>query len=219
MDITLENSAMLKLIVFDCDGVLFDSRKANRIYYNDLLSAFDHPPMDDQELDFVHSHNVTDSVSHIFQKHPAADLEAVHRHRLSQSYTPYLAHMVMEPDLIDFLDSVKAHYHLAISTNRTTTMKPLLETYGLTDYFELVVTPMDVESPKPAPDALLKIFSHFNCRPEETIFIGDSEVDQKHTENANVDLIAFKNKQLQARYYVERFMQILELKPFHHLVR
>ena len=58
---------MLKLIVFDCDGVLFDSREANRIYYNDLLKAFNHPPMDDQELEYVHSHNVTDSVSHIFQ--------------------------------------------------------------------------------------------------------------------------------------------------------
>lgn len=210
---------MLKLIVFDCDGVLFDSREANRIYYNDLLSAFDHPPMDDQELEFVHSHNVTDSVSHIFEKHRATDLEAVHRHRLSQSYTPYLSYMVIEPDLIEFLDIVKVHYQLAISTNRTTTMKPLLDSYELTDYFELVVTPMDVKSPKPAPDALLKIFSHFNCRPEETIFIGDSVIDQQHTENTGVDLIAFKNKLLKARYQVDRFMQILELEPFHHLAR
>ncbi len=210
---------MLKLIVFDCDGVLFDSREANRIYYNDLLSAFDQSPMDDQELEFVHSHNVTDSVAHIFRKYPATDLDAVHRHRLSQSYTPYLAHMVMEPDLLEFLNTVKDHYLLAISTNRTTTMKPLLEAYGLTDYFELVVTSMDVENPKPAPDALLKIFSHFNCSPEETIFIGDSVIDQQHSENAGVDLIAFRNKLLQARYYVDRFRQILELKPFRHLAR
>lgn len=219
MDITHENSTMLKLIVFDCDGVLFDSREANRIYYNDLLSAFGQPPMDDRELEFAHSHNVTDSVSHIFRNYPATDLEAVHRHRQSQSYTPYLSHMVMEPDLLEFLNTVKDRYHLAISTNRTTTMKPLLEAYGLTDYFELVVTSMDVDNPKPAPDALLKIFSHFNCSPEETIFIGDSVIDQQHAENAGVDLIAFKNKLLQARYHIDRFMQILELKPFHHLAR
>ena len=30
----------LKLITFDCDGVMFDSRDVNRIYYNDLLAAF-----------------------------------------------------------------------------------------------------------------------------------------------------------------------------------
>ena len=31
---------MLKLIVFDCDGVLFDSRAANEAFYNDMLAAF-----------------------------------------------------------------------------------------------------------------------------------------------------------------------------------
>ena len=210
---------MLKLIVFDCDGVLFDSREANRIYYNDLLRAFNQPPMDDQELDYVHSHNVNDSVTHIFQKHRDTDLEEVHRYRQAHSYTPYLAHMVIEPDLKEFLDIVKPHYRLAISTNRTTTMKPLLEAYELTSYFELVVTSMDVANPKPAPDALLKIFAHLDCRPEETIFIGDSEVDQRHTENSGVDLIAFKNDRLKARFYVHNFMQILDLEPFHKLGR
>ena len=210
---------MLNLIVFDCDGVLFDSREANRVYYNDLLRAFKHSPMDDQELDYVHSHNVTDSVSHIFRKYPATDLEGVHRYRQEQSYTPYLSHMVMEPDLKQFLDIVKPIYHLAISTNRTTTMRPLLESYGLTTYFELVVTSIDVPNPKPAPDALFKIFSHFGCRPEETIFIGDSEVDRQHTENAGVDLIACKNRHLKARFHVDKFMQILELEPFHYLGR
>ena len=205
---------MLKLIVFDCDGVLFDSREANRIYYNDLLKSFNHPPMDEKELDYVHSHNVNDSVSHIFRKYAATGLEEVHRFREAHSYTPYLSHMIIEPDLLDFLDIVKPHYRLAISTNRTTTMKPLLASHGLTSYFELVVTAMDIANPKPAPDALLKIFSHFDCRPEETIFIGDSEVDQQHTENAGVDLIAFKNELLKARFHVQRFMQILELEPF-----
>ena len=210
-------TAMLKLIVFDCDGVLFDSKEANRIYYNDLLNAFDHPPMNDRELEYVHSHNVIDSVSHIFRRYPDTNLDEVHRYRQSHSYTPYLSHMVMEPDLLEFLEVVRHRYHLAISTNRTTTMKPLLESYDLTSYFELVVTSIDVPHPKPAPDALFKIFSHFGCGPVETIFIGDSEVDQKHTENAGVDLIAFKNQGLKARYHVDRFMQILELSPFHQL--
>ena len=206
---------MLKLIVFDCDGVLFDSREANRIYYNDLLGAFGHPSMDDRELEYAHSHNVTDSVSHIFGKYPDTDLDEVHLYRQSHSYTPYLSHMIIEPDLKEFLEIVRHRYHLAITTNRTTTMKPLLEAHDLSSYFELVVTSMDVPRPKPAPDALHKIFTHFKCRPKETIFIGDSEVDLQHTKNAGVDLIAFKNRRLQARYHVDRFMQILELSPFH----
>lgn len=207
----------LKLIVFDCDGVLFDSRDANRTYYNDLLAAFNLPAMDETELQYVHSRNVDDSVAHIFRKHPEADLDAVHRHRQSTDYSPYLFFMNMEPDLKEFLERVKPHYRLAISTNRTTTMKPLLEAYELSDYFELVVTSMDVEHPKPAPDALLKILDHFDCAPGETIFIGDSEVDREHTQNAGVDLIAFKNKDLTAAYHVDSFMDVLGLEPFKDL--
>ena len=56
----------LKLVIFDCDGVMFDSRDANRIYYNQLLEKFDYPLMDREEEDYVHSHNVMDSVSFIF---------------------------------------------------------------------------------------------------------------------------------------------------------
>jgi len=207
----------LKLITFDCDGVMFDSRDVNRIYYNDLLAAFSQPPMSEDELQFVHSHNVEQSVAHIFRNQADIEIDSVHRYRLENDYTPYLSHMRMEPDLIDFLELVRPHFRLAISTNRTTTMKTLLETYGLSDYFELVVTAMDVAQPKPAADALLKIFDHFNCTPRETIFIGDSEVDRLHTENAGVELIAFKNKKLDAAYHVESFMEILDLEPFQRL--
>ena len=33
-------------IIFDCDGVLFESRKANLAYYNAVLSQFGEPPVD-----------------------------------------------------------------------------------------------------------------------------------------------------------------------------
>jgi len=205
---------MVSLIVFDCDGVLFDSRAANRAYYNDLLALFDCNPMSDAELDYVHCHNVNDAVDHIFSGYPEIELTRVHRRRQELDYEPYLSSMIMEQDLPRFLDAVTRNYRLAISTNRSTTMKPLLQRFGLTDYFELVVTSMDVDNPKPAPDALLKIFNHFACGPAETIFIGDSEVDRLHAHNAGVDLIAFKNRGLAARYHVDCFMDILALPPF-----
>lgn len=205
---------MLSLIVFDCDGVLFDSRDANRKYYNDLLNSFGCKAMTEDELEFVHCHNVNDSVAHIFRNHGTIDLADVHLHREHLDYAPYLSYMIMEPDLVPFLDTIAPRYRLAISTNRTTTMIPLLETFNLKNYFELVVTSMDVAQPKPAPDALYKIFDHFNYGPEETIFIGDSEVDQLHTKNAGVDLIAFKNPLLKAKFHVDCFMDILDLPPF-----
>lgn len=205
---------MLKLVIFDCDGVLFDSREANRAYYNRLLDQFGCPPMDENEVDYVHSHNVTDSVSHIFRTHNEVRQDAVDRYRTELDYTPFLEHMIMEPDLIDFLRLIKPRYHTAISTNRTTTMPLLLDIFQLHPWFEQVVTALDTPRPKPAPDALHMILNNFQVGVEEAIYIGDSEVDREHAGSIGMKLIAFKNPALKAEYHVNSFMEITQLTPF-----
>lgn len=207
---------MLRLVVFDCDGVMFDSRETNRIYYNDLLSAFDYPPMNETELNYVHMHHVTDSVNFIFRNHHRQNMAEVHRYRTELDYTPYLSHMIMEPDLVTFLDTIQPYCKLAISTNRSTTMGQLLEQFGLSRYFQLIVTSLDVKNPKPAPDALFEILTFFDCPASEAIYIGDTIVDRQHTSAAGVSLIAFKNPELPAEYHVNSFTEILQLPPFVH---
>jgi len=205
---------MLKLIVFDCDGVMFDSRDANRMYYNFLLNHFGIGEMNEDEVSFVHIHSVNQSIEYIFRDHSHIPLEKVHQFRSNTGYAPFLKYMSIEPDLIEFLDKVAKRYFLAISTNRTNTMIPLLQSYGLEHYFGKVMTAASAPRPKPAPDALLEILAYYNCRPEETLFIGDSVIDEQHAASCNVDLIAFKNRALNSRFHVSSFMEILELPPF-----
>lgn len=205
---------MLKLVVFDCDGVMFSSRESNRMYYNDLLQAFSCPPMNEDELNYVHIHNVNNSVAHIFRNHPRVAPDAVNVYRRNLDYTPYLRYMSMEPDLIAFLEVIKPRYRTAISTNRTDTMETILDTFALRPWFDMVVTALVAPRPKPAPDGLEMILERFQVRPEETIYIGDSVIDQEHCAGVGVDLIAFKNKTLEARYHVDDFMSIVKLPPF-----
>lgn len=204
---------MLKLIVFDCDGVMFSSRESNRVYYNHLLHTFGCPPMDETELAYVHIHNVNNSVRHIFRNHPQVDVDAVNAYRLRLDYTPYLRYMEMEPDLPDFLRTIKPRYHTAISTNRTDTMDNILDTFALRPWFDMVVTASSAPRPKPAPDGLRMILEHFQVQPDEAIYIGDSVIDEEHCAGVGVDLIAFRNEELQARYRVNSFLEILDLPP------
>ena len=210
---------MLKLVIFDCDGVLFDSREANRAYYNNLLQQFGCPPLNEEEVDYIHSHNVTDSVAHIFRKHDGIRQDLIHRYRTELDYTPFLQHMIMEPDLMEFLRLIKPRYHTAISTNRTNTMPMLLDIFKLRPWFEQVVTALDTPRPKPSPDGLRMILDNFKVNISETIYIGDSVVDLEHTQSMGVKLIAFKNPKLQAEYHVENFMEILQLEPFIPLAK
>ena len=205
---------MLKLVVFDCDGVMFDSKNLNLHYYNHLLEHFGHPPMSVAELDHVHIHNVADSVAHIFRNHTKPSLEEVHQFRATLDYSSFLHHMTMEEDLVFFLDTIRERYHLAISTNRSDTMDTLLAAFELTEYFGKVMTATNAKRPKPAPDAMWEILEYYGCDPVETIYIGDSIVDQHHAESSGVPLIAFRNKSLQAPFHVTTFTEILDLPPF-----
>jgi phosphoglycolate phosphatase len=205
---------MIKLIIFDCDGVMFDSKFANQEYYNQLLTHFHRPAMGPEELEHVHIHNVMDSIRHIFRHYPQQDLAEVNAYRMSLDYTPFLHHMRMEPDLVEFLDATTPRYHRAISTNRTNTMVPILQMFHLQNYFDKVMTAENARRPKPAPDALLEILDYFHCTTDEAIYIGDSIIDREHTANCDMQLIAFNNPGLPAEYHVTSFMEILELPPF-----
>ena len=205
--------ATLKLVVFDCDGVMFDSKYANRKYYNHMLEKFGHPLMNEEEEDYVHSHNVIEAVSHIFRNYPE-EIDKVHQYRITVDYTPFLKYMVMEPDLKEFLSILKPKFHTAISTNRSTTMPAVMEMYDLNPYFDLVVTSLDVEQPKPHVEALVKILDHFQVSADEAVYIGDSMVDREHTSGLNMRLISFKNPELPAEYHVSRFLDIPQLPIF-----
>lgn len=205
--------APLKLVIFDCDGVMFDSKDANRIYYNHLLEEFGHPLMDEQEEDYVHSHNVLDSVNFIFRKYPR-EIEEVNQYRISVDYTPYLKYMVIEPDLKQFLGMLKPKFYTAISTNRSNTMPSVMKMHDLESYFDLVVTSLDVEQPKPHTEGLVRILNHFQLSASEAVYIGDSMVDREHTAGVNMRLISFKNPDLPAEYYVNSFLEIPNLPIF-----
>lgn len=205
--------ADIKLVIFDCDGVMFDSRNANKHYYNHILEKFGHPPMDEAELDYVHMHHVMDSVRHIFRNYPQ-DYDRADAYRRSVDYTPFLQYMIMEPDLLEFLHFLRPARKTAISTNRTTTMPAVLDMFNLAALFDKVVTAMDVDRPKPHPAALHKILDHFGLAVGNAVYIGDSMVDREHTASIGMPLIAFKNRELPAEYHVSSFMEIPGLPCF-----
>jgi HAD superfamily hydrolase (TIGR01509 family) len=122
--------------------------------------------------------------------------------------------MAIEPDLLEFLAAVRPPLLTAISTNRTSTMAAVLDTFNLRPHFDLVVTALDVARPKPHPEALLKILAGFGLRSEEGIFIGDTQVDVDHAAAVGMPLIAFRSPSLHAAYHVSSFREALKLAPF-----
>lgn len=194
---------MIKLVAFDCDGVLFDSRQANIAFYNDILAHFGQPQMALAAEDYVHSHTVWESLHYIFRNYP--DLAAVLSYCRNFDYSPFIPMMVEEPHLREFLGFLRPTWFTALATNRTTTTGAVLTYHGLADDFDLVVSAQDVSRPKPHPESFERILSHFGLEPREAIFIGDSEVDEAFAANAGVPLVAYRNPRLHAAHHLDSF--------------
>ena len=195
-----------KAVIFDCDGVMFDTSEANRSFYNSVLAQFGQPLLTDDQFAYVHAHTVDDSIAHLF-KTPEAVSKA-QAYRKAMSYLPFIADMLIEPDLVPLLTRLRPQCRTAIATNRTDTMNRVMEQFSLTDLFDMVVCAQDVQNPKPAPDPLLKILKAFRLRPEQALFIGDSTVDQDTAAAAGVPFAAYDNPSLTADYHVSRLAEI-----------
>jgi phosphoglycolate phosphatase-like HAD superfamily hydrolase len=194
---------LIKLVAFDCDGVLFDSKLANIAFYNGILTHFGRPPLSPAAVDYIHSHTVGESLEYIFQGYP--NLQAVRDFVRTFDYGPFIAMMVEEPHLREFLQFLRPHRYTALATNRTTTTGAVLRYHRLADDFDMVVSAQDVSRPKPHPESFVRILAHFNLQPHEAIFIGDSRVDEQFAANAGVPFVAYRNPRLTANYYLESF--------------
>ena len=94
--------APFKVISFDCDGVLFDSKRANEEYYGRLARDFGRDRLTPDEIEFVHTHTVFQSVDHVFRETPEV-IEAVHKVRAERGYGPFVKLMVPAPGIYDCL--------------------------------------------------------------------------------------------------------------------
>ena len=199
----------IKAIAFDCDGVLFDTEQANRVYYNRVLRHFGRSAMTDEQFAFVHMHTVYESLSYLFRDQKT--LEAVHEYRKHMDYQQFLKYLKLEPNLVALLEKIRPQKKTAIATNRTDTMDRLLIEFELDGYFDFVVTCNDVENPKPHPDVLLRILDHFGLAAYEVIYVGDSRVDELAAKAAGIPLVAYRNPELVSDYHIDNLKQLEDL--------
>jgi phosphoglycolate phosphatase len=194
---------------------MFDSRQANVNYYNTLLAHFNLPPMNKEKEAFVHMHTADDSVRHIFRE--THYVEEAQAYRMEIDYTPFIKDMIMEPGLKKLLRLLKPGFGLAVATNRSNTIGGVLEHYGLEQFFDIVVSSLDVQKPKPHPEAIQKILDRFQISPQQSIYVGDSLVDYETAKAAGTPFIAYKNRSLEADYHANFLMDIAGLllaQPF-----
>lgn len=186
----------ISCVIYDCDGVLFDSLDANQRLYNHICVSMGRSPITDTELAFCHVHTVFESLHHLFN-HDAEQEARAAEFLKGVNLSDFISYLKMEPHVIEILDVLRARgIATAISTNRTTTMKPIMERFNLWPHFDMVVSALDVERPKPDPESVEKILAELQVERAKTLYVGDSEIDRRTARSAGLRFVAYKHSEL-----------------------
>ena len=200
----------LRGIVFDCDGVLFESRKANLAYYNAVLAHFDEPPV--AEDDHANAHICHTAASTHVLRHLLGEKRAPQALSIAAQldYRQFIPYMEPEPGMRQALAALAGLLPLAVATNRGQSMPCILEHFGLSSYFSTVVTSRDVRNPKPAPDMLYEAAKRMKLAPRELLFVGDSELDQAAANAAGMSFAIYRGD-LEADLRLEHLGELVPL--------
>jgi phosphoglycolate phosphatase len=198
-----------QVIIYDCDGVLIDSRRSNQAFYDHILQRFGLPPMTPEQLDVVHVSTARAAIDFLFQGSP--HLAAAQAYQLNIDNAPFISLIKPEPHVRVILEYLRPAYHPAIATNRGKSLPLVLQHLKLADLFDLTVSCYDVSRPKPHPECLQKVLDYFRVGPREAMYIGDAALDGQVARAAGVPFVAYKNPGLEADYHLQDHLDLMDI--------
>jgi phosphoglycolate phosphatase len=196
----------LRVIVLDCDGVLFDSKEANVRFYNHILQQIGSRPVRPDQREYIHMYPVRESLRYLLEEE--SHFQEAWNYSQTIDFQEFNKHLSCEPGLVEFLAGAKRRYQIALATNRTVSTHQVLALFDLDQYFDLVVSALDVQFPKPHPESMEKIFERFGVSSHQVLYIGDSSVDEALAEATGVHFVAYKNPKLKAHMHIRHFREL-----------
>lgn len=194
------DSHSIKLVIFDLDGTLIDSRLDLVHSVNAALRHIHRPELPD---DVIASY-VGDGAPILIQR--ALGGEAVDEALVRKGLEFFLAyyrehkldHTTVYPGIREVLAGIRDSGNgiprkLAVLSNKPVNpSRAIVEALGLGRYFTQVYGGNSFPGKKPDPEGALKLVSEAGVRPEQAAIVGDSHVDIRTGRNAGLWTVAVK---------------------------
>lgn len=188
----------LKLLVFDLDGTLIDSAQDLCNSVNATLAHFDLAPLPDAQIAGYIGNGAMMLVRRALT---ASDALQDHEPRLDKAYEFFLDYYrehnldytYAYDGVLQALAALRTVHDqpgaqeraMAVLTNKPVRpARAICEALGLAPYFLNIYGGNSFTTKKPDPEGLNALMLEAEARPEETVMIGDSEVDIQTARNA-----------------------------------
>lgn len=171
---------MIKLIIFDFDGTLGDTRRNIVLTLQQTMHSLGLPVRDEA----VCASTIGLTLADCFRKmYPGLEESAVEEcvvtyRRLFEENRKFLVPQLF-PGVADTLRCLKARgLTMAIASSRSSkSLNEFLSEMGVESCFSLVIGADNVTKAKPNPEPVLKVLSAFGISADETLVVGDMGVD------------------------------------------
>lgn len=180
---------MIRGLLFDLDGTLVSTKKANFCAYRDAFAECGYS-LSPAEFDRVWGRDSREFIPAIMGGASGATIAAI-RARKSVIYAAYVDLTVPNRALIGFLKQMRpCHKTALVSTAESQNGQRILAAHGLGTLFDVLIFGDDVSRSKPDPQGYLKALSLLEIAPEEGIAFEDSAPGQTSAAAAGLRVVA-----------------------------
>ncbi len=202
---------MKKLILYDLDGTLADTRRdiINGVRY--ALGILKGPELTDDEIKDCVGTGLHALIRQVFRTddEKLADRGAkLYREHYKKHM---LDHTYLYPGARDFLDHFKERKQAVITNKPNPFSSQILAALGVADYFIAILAGDNGLPFKPDPAAVHHLMEQTGAGEEEVLFVGDSPIDIQAARNAGVEIVTLSHG-------FAKEQTLREAKP-DHLVR
>ena len=214
--------AGFRLVIFDLDGTLIDSRPDIAAALNLALGDHGLPAWSEPEIEVMIGDGARNLVERAMAgRQPSDRVDAV----LARYQVHYAAHRAVRtrlyPGVLECLVALDASPRVAraIATNKPGALaRAIASDLGLASRVDLILGDGDVAHRKPDPDMLEVAMERLGADRSSTLYIGDGPVDVRAASNAGVALClvgwGYRREETEgaaADYRVERFAEVEEI--------
>jgi phosphoglycolate phosphatase len=167
----------IKILIFDLDGTLVDSKNDIANALNATLVSFGLEPASLDEVEKFVGIGVTSLISQRFASmDPGLKAQAIARYH--DTYAGSLVNSTkLYPGVTEVLEHFRKKPKVVLTNKATRFVRPILDGLGITKYFSATYGSECLPFRKPDPRTIHYVCQQQGLAPEDAIIIGDTDID------------------------------------------